>query len=101
MPQNLRKARSEWVAWLRDYGAGPLFDSIMANCQGAESTCVHCGEKIYFDIVEGGGVPDWGSTIPGITGRGGAGLDYGCPNSPDSDSEGTGGHFPVMLRSRR
>lgn len=97
MPKNLKKSKAEWVAWLRTYGAAQLFDAIIESCQGAESKCVHCGEKIYFDIVEGGGVPDWGSAITGITGKGGAGLDYGCPDSPYTDSEGTGPHEPKKL----
>lgn len=97
MASNLKKSRAEWVAWLRSYGGGQLFDAIIESCQGAESTCVHCKEKIYFDIVEGGGVPDWGSAIPGITGKRGAGLDYGCADSPYSDSEGTGPHEPKKL----
>jgi hypothetical protein len=76
--------KRQWVAWLEGYGAAGLFDSIMASCQGAESTCRYCGETITFDITEGGGVPDWG--VDG---------DYGCPCSPDTDDEGTGGHLPV------
>ena len=91
----LKKSRAEWVAWLRTYGAGQLFDAIIKTCQGAESKCVHCGQKIYFDIVEGGGVPDWGSSFSDTPHLG---LDYGCSNSPDSDDEGTGGHEPRKLR---
>lgn len=92
MPKGLQKIRAEWVRWLKSYGPGQLFDAILQNTQGAESQCIHCGQKIYLDIVEGGGVPDWGSAIPGVDG-----LDYGCPNSPDSDDEGTGGHMPRRL----
>lgn len=38
----------------------------------------------YLDIVEGGGVPDW-RTDDG---------DYGCGDSPETNDEGTGGHYP-------
>lgn len=89
MPKTTKKDRAEWVAWLRSYGAGKFFDAFVQTAQGAESDCVHCGQKIYLDIVEGGGVPDWGSRIKGISG-----LDYGCPESPFTNAEGTGGHKP-------
>lgn len=32
--------RESWVNWLAGYDAGKLFDSIIANCQGAESTVI-------------------------------------------------------------
>lgn len=82
--------RSSWVKWLETYGAEKLFDSIIRNVQNVESECVHCGEKIYCDIVEGGGVPDWGTKVSGCNG-----LDYGCPDSPDTGEDGTGGHEPI------
>lgn len=83
----MAKVKANWVSWLRSYGAGKFFDAFVALAQDAESTCVYCGEKIYLDIVEGGGVPDWRT----------AGGDYGCDNSPDTDEEGTGGHMPKRL----
>jgi hypothetical protein len=89
------KAKTSWILWLADYGLGKFFDAMIYSVQGAESTCKHCGEKIYCDIVEGGGVPDWGSAMPGI-----GGLDYGCSESPDTCEDGTGGHEPVRRKSR-
>ena len=55
--------RADWVAWLESYGAAKFYDAFMSNAQGAESTCEHCGQPIYLDIREGGGVPDWGSSF--------------------------------------
>ena len=78
------KSKRAWTAWLRKYGLRKVLDSFLANVEGAESTCVHCGEKIYVDIMIGGGVADWG-TYDG---------DFGCPDSPDTNEEGTGGHMP-------
>jgi len=81
------------VAWLASVGADKFFDSFMATCQYAESRCVHCGQRIYLDIVEGGGCPDW-RTEDG---------DYGCGESPDTDTVvdgedgGTGSHTPRKL----
>jgi hypothetical protein len=109
------EARDQWIAWLQGYGAGNFYDAFVAFAQDAESTCVHCGQPIYLDIVEGGGVPDWGSRFGGppkrLIGKDrrrkqfrraatvsskavGNGLDYGCPDSPDTGDEGTGGHEP-------
>lgn len=76
--------RKQWAAWLRDYTPEKFFDAFVYNAQGAKSKCAHCGEEIFLDIVEGGGVPDW-KTSDG---------DYGCSNSPETTDEGTGGHFP-------
>lgn len=73
--------REDWVAWLAGYGAGEFYDAFLSIAQGAKGRCIHCGEDIYLDIVEGGGVPDWG--VDG---------DYGCWASPDTNDEGTGGH---------
>lgn len=87
-PRSARAAKAGWVRWLKDYGIGKFYDAFIEIAQGAESECVYCGEWIYLDIVEGGGVPDWGTALEG------SGLDYGCPNSPDTNSEGTGGHKP-------
>lgn len=85
------KDKSQWAQWLNSYGAEKLFDSIILNCQNAESECRYCGEKIYLGIVEGGGVPDWGTRFDSHNG-----LDYGCIDSPDTCDDGTGGHLPVM-----
>ena len=68
---------------------------MMQTIQGAKSKCQHCGESIYCDIVEGGGVPDWGSK----TGFGG--LDYGCSPSPDTGEDGTGGHTPIGIKFKK
>jgi hypothetical protein len=83
----MQQTKSAWVSWLATYGADKFFDAFMANAQNALSTCVHCGEEIYLDIAEGGGVPDWSSNDE-------LGGDYGCLHSPDTTEEGTGGHFP-------
>lgn len=83
--------KQEWVAWLQSYGLDKFFDAFISTAQGAESECIHCGQKIYLDIVEGGGVPDWGSSFGSLSN----GLDYGCPDSPDTGDEGTGGHEPI------
>lgn len=77
--------KRSWVSWLENYGLLKFLDSFLYNVEGAESTCRYCGEKIYVDVMIGGGVPDW-STEDG---------DFGCYLSPDTDSEGTGGHLPV------
>ena len=73
-----------WVKWLAKYGPLDFYKAFVRIAQDAESTCVHCGEKVYLDIVEGGGVPDW-RTVDG---------DYGCGSSPDTTDEGTGSHQP-------
>jgi hypothetical protein len=85
--------RQGWIAWLENYGIGKFYDAFLSNAQGAQSTCIHCGQNIYLDIVEGGGVPDWGSKISSDI----SGLDYGCPDSPDTCEDGTGGHEPEKL----
>lgn len=79
--------KREWVKWLESYGLDKFFDAFLANTQGAQSTCIHCREKIYLDIVEGGGVPDW-KTEDG---------DYGCADSPETSEQGTGSHMPRKL----
>lgn len=83
-----KQSRTAWIKWLEKYGIGKFYDAFLRTAQYAESECVYCGEKIYLDIVEGGGVPDWGSRI----GTDAKGLDYGCSNSPETDADGTGGH---------
>ena len=85
--------RAAWVKWLKSYGPKEFFDAFIEIAQGAESVCIHCREKIYLDIVEGGGIPDWGSRIGDIS----SGLDYGCSDSPDTNDEGTGSHEPRKL----
>ena len=90
------KDAKDWVAWLQGYGPLKFYRAFMRSAQYAEGTCIHCRQEIYLDIAEGGGVPDWGSRIPGIT----SGLDYGCDKSPDTTSEGVGSHEPRKLRRR-
>ena len=82
--------KESWVNWLVDYGLMKFLNSFLRSVEGAQSTCRHCGEKIYVDVMIGGGVPDW-STRDG---------DFGCPKSPDTDEEGTGGHEPIKRRRR-
>lgn len=78
--------KSQWCDWLRKYGIEKFYDAFLLNAQGAKSKCKYCRQDICLDIVEGGGVPDW-CTEDG---------DYGCDKSPDTNDEGTGGHFPLM-----
>ena len=79
--------RRSWVVWLDSYSAAKFYDAFMQTAQDAESTCTQCGARIYLDIREGGGVPDW---------RGRSG-DYGCISSPDTTDDGTGSHRPRKL----
>lgn len=79
--------RDAWVSWLLNYGPGKFYDAFMQTAQDAESECRNCGDRIYLDIAEGGGVPDW-RTEDG---------DYGCCDSPDNTDESTGGHVPARL----
>jgi len=76
-----------WTKWLKWYGAKKFCKAFLRTAQDAQSTCVHCTEPIYLDIIEGGGVPDW-KTADG---------DYGCADSPDTCDEGTGSHTPIKL----
>jgi hypothetical protein len=89
---DIEKAKKDWLEWLKVYGADKFLDAFMRTAHGAESTCIYCKQPIYLDMLEGGGVADWGTTISGVHG-----LDYGCSNSPDTDEEGTGGHMPRRL----
>lgn len=75
----------EWAKWLESYGAERFYDAFIESAQGAQGQCIHCGEAIYLDIVEGGGVPDW-RTSDG---------DYGCSDSPDTSEDGVGGHTAI------
>lgn len=90
MPKSNAK---ELAQWLESFGAERFFEAFLAVAQGAQSMCVYCGRHIYLDCAEGGGVPDWGTAIPGIDG-----LNYGCDSSPDTNEEGTGGHVPDKYR---
>ena len=71
--------RYSWAQWIATYGPDQFYDAFMRRAQDAESTCRHCGDPIYLDIREGGGVPDW---------RGDDGF-YGCAESPDATGTGT------------
>ena len=90
MPRYTKKEKESWVKWLAGYGLMKFLNSFLASVEGAESTCCQCGQKIYVDVMVGGGVPDW-STADG---------DFGCADSPDTNSEGTGGHKPVKRTKR-
>ncbi len=81
------KDKRGWVSWFNSYGADRFYDAFIFNSQGAQSTCSYCGQHIYLDIVEGGGVPDW-KTEDG---------DYGCGDSPETREQGTGSHMPEKL----
>jgi hypothetical protein len=60
------------------------------------ATCEYCSEELRFDI-DPSGTPgrngDWGALfldpIPG--------LDYGCGESPETNEDGTGGHWPTAI----
>ena len=84
---NVSEAKNSWLAWLKRYGARKFLNSFLQNAHGAESTCVHCHQHIYLDLLEGGGVADW-KTAEG---------DYGCEYSPDTCTDGTGSHEPRKL----
>lgn len=86
----MKKAKRDWLLWFKSYGAEKFLKSFLWNVEGAQSVCRHCGETIYVDVLIGGGVPDW-STEDG---------DFGCIESPDTNSEGTGGHMPVKRAKR-
>ena len=93
MPISQKKALSmadSWASWLNGYGAKKFYQHFIGSSQNAESECVQCGRKIYLDIAEGGGVPDW-CTQDG---------DYGCFESPDTNEDGTGGHVAKKLHGR-
>lgn len=87
MDAKFSKEEQSWLDWLADYGADNFLRAFLYNAQGAQGTCTYCAQPIYLDIIEGGGVPDW-KTKDG---------DYGCSDSPDTCSEGTGSHFPIKL----
>lgn len=76
--------RREWVEWLKRYGAENFYDAFVEIAQDARSKCIYCQQPIYLDIVMGGGIPDWYSHYG----------DFGCPDAPDTDEEGTGSHKP-------
>jgi hypothetical protein len=79
----------EWAAWLKKYGAKNFLIAFLEIAQDAESFCVYCRQKIYLDIIEGGGTPDW-RTEDG---------DYGCEASPDANEEMSGSHMARKLKS--
>ena len=79
-----------WTLWLKEYGIENFIQAFIHNVEGARSRCQYCHQKIYVDVLIGGGVPDW-STKDG---------DFGCPNSPDTNEEGCGGHMPVKRKER-
>jgi hypothetical protein len=87
MAMTAKQLRDGWIKWIKKYGVDKFYDAFIATAQDAESVCVQCGQPIYLDIEEGGGVPDW-KTEDG---------DYGCGDSPDTNDEGTGGHEPKRL----
>jgi len=78
----MKNDKAKWVAWLKTYGADKFYDAFVRIAQGARSRCVFCGQYIFLDIVEGGGIPDW-KTASG---------DYGCDQSPETCLEGCGSH---------
>ena len=65
-----------------------FLESFLRNVEGAESTCRYCRQKIFVDVMIGGGIADW-STEDG---------DFGCIKSPDTNEEGTGGHMPIKRK---
>ena len=83
-----KKNKHAWLAWFFSYGAKQFLNSFLSNVENAESTCIYCKEKIYVDILIGGGVPDWSTE----------GGDFGCDRSPDTDSESSGAHMPVKRK---
>jgi len=89
--EEYQSQRQDWVKWLEGYGLAKFYDAFIQSAQDAESVCQHCGQEIYLDIAEGGGVPDW-RTIDG---------DYGCDSSTDTNNEGTGGHLPRRITASR
>jgi hypothetical protein len=78
------KAKKAWLAWLKTYTPEKFLDSFLYNVENVESECAQCREKIYCDVLIGGGVPDW-CTLGG---------DFGCDESPETDEDGCGGHMP-------
>ena len=84
-PDQQKESWTQWLNWyIAKFGAESIYDSLIRSIQGARSVCSQCGQPIYCDIVEGGGVPDWKTE----------GGDYGCWKSPDTNDDGTGGHMP-------
>lgn len=83
--------KKQWLDWLKNFGADKFLDFFLANTEGAQAVCKHCGGNIYLDLLIGGGCPDW-STADG---------DFGCAESPDTNSEGTGGHEPYRRKFKK
>lgn len=70
--------------------------------EGTEADCIHCGERILLDQMEGGGPgKDWGTSPEDWKGHGGSGMDYGCGEHPLSGSQGCYGHEPNPPTVRR
>jgi len=84
---NKDKAKKDWVKWLNGYGIEKFYDAFVAYAQDSRSKCKNCGQSIYLDIVEGGGIPDW-KTVDG---------DYGCEYSPDTCKDGCGSHVSEKI----
>lgn len=83
----METAKLNWVDWLEDYWADKFYDAFMKYAQNAKGSCLYCGNDIYLNIPEIGGIPDWKL-------RDG---DYGCNQSPETNEEGCGGHKPEKL----
>ncbi len=86
-PPTAAESREQWIKWLEGYGIGAFYDAFIRDAQGAKSRCVQCGQRIYLDIVEGGGIADWH-----------ADGDYGCDASPETTEDGVGSHLPAKYR---
>jgi hypothetical protein len=80
----MEEQKAAWLKWLESYGTDKFLDMFLYNVEGASSRCAYCGERIYVDVLIGGGVPDW-STEDG---------DFGCWASPETCEDGVGGHMP-------
>lgn len=76
----------KWASYIKDqYGVDKFLAHLCHTAHSARSRCVYCKKFIYLDAgIIGGGVPDW------ETCRG----DFGCDDSPETNSDGTGGHLP-------
>src|SRR5437899_2452142 len=89
MKTSQAKLKRGWLKWLERYGAKGFLTSFLRNVEGAESTCIYCGKRIYVDVLIGGGVADW-STEDG---------DFGCGFTSLTTEEGC--DYSHMPRKRR